>query len=590
VCCFNRHAASELRRRLSELAGADARGVTVLTYHALAMRLLGRSYSARADAREPLLDFDALIADAVRLLKGEQVPSGLEADEVRDRLLAGFQHILVDEYQDIDQPQYELISALAGRTLQDPDLKLSILAVGDDDQNIYAFRGANVEFIRRFQEDYDAGIHFLVENYRSTRYIIEAANDLIAANSDRMKTGYPIRIDRHRELHPPGGEFGQRDDLTRGRVQVVRVRDEVAQAHAVLAELQRLQSLGVADGATVAVLSSIHRDLARFRALAERESIPIQWLAGRAALPPLHQVREVRGFLLQLAGCRHAFLRAADLNRMADELFEPDSRNPWIRFLRHLLDAWHCESADAEAPVQDAIEFLYEACAESRREFHCGDGVALGTVHSAKGTEYHHVLLIGPWPLKPERAWQEEDRRAFYVGMTRARKTLSVFDRLDVQPSLPGTLTGPAVWHREGQSTPPSEDAIHAVNYVSLGLDDVHLGYPGRFPEGHPIHAALDRLQPGDKLHPRRESNGDIELQDREGTNIARLSQKAAAEWAGRIECIREVRVLAMVHRSSDQDPDAMRRESYLVSHWEVPVVEVVFQEEESRIAPSVDV
>ena len=125
------------------------------------------------------IDFDALITDAVKLLRGERTPPGLEADEVRDRLLAGFQHILVDEYQDIDQPQYDMISAIAGRTLEDPDLKLSILAVGDDDQNIYAFRGTNVEFIRRFQQDYDAEVHYLVENYRSTRYIIEAANRLM---------------------------------------------------------------------------------------------------------------------------------------------------------------------------------------------------------------------------------------------------------------------------------------------------------------------------------------------------------------------------------------------------------------------------
>ena len=145
----------------------------------------------------PRIDFDALITDALKLLRGETTLPGLEPDEVRDRLLAGFQYILVDEYQDIDRPQYELISAIAGKTLDDPDFKLSILAVGDDDQNIYAFRGTNVEFIRRFRQDYDADVHYLVENYRSTRYITEAANQFIACNTDRMKTEHPIRVDRH---------------------------------------------------------------------------------------------------------------------------------------------------------------------------------------------------------------------------------------------------------------------------------------------------------------------------------------------------------------------------------------------------------
>ena len=69
-------------------------------------------------------------------------------------LLSGFRWILVDEYQDIGPDQYELISALAGRTLSDADDKLTIFAVGDDDQNIYAFNGSSVDFIRRFEEDY----------------------------------------------------------------------------------------------------------------------------------------------------------------------------------------------------------------------------------------------------------------------------------------------------------------------------------------------------------------------------------------------------------------------------------------------------
>lgn len=337
VCCFNRHAAIELRRRLAELVGDDARGVTVLTYHALAMRLLGFSFSGQANkGRE--IDFDALIGDATKLLRGEHVPPGLEADEVRDRLLAGFQNILVDEYQDIDEPQYQMISAIAGRTLEDSDLKLSILAVGDDDQNIYTFRGANVQFIRRFQADYESEVHYLVENYRSTRHIIEAANDLIATNLDRMKTDHPIRIDRHRQMLPPGGEFGRRDGLCQGKVQVIQVTNSVAQAQAVVAELQRLRQLGVNDWSSIAVLSREHADLAHVRTLAERESIPIRWVAGRSAMPPLHQVRELHLFLAHLSKDRGSFKRASDLARIAEGLFSSLPSNAWIGFLSRLSE------------------------------------------------------------------------------------------------------------------------------------------------------------------------------------------------------------------------------------------------------------
>ena len=149
---YNRHAAVDIRRRLAELIGDDARDVTVLTCHALAMRLAGASFTGRAERPDDEM-FQEVMRRAVELLRGEGLPPE-EADEQRERLLAGFRWILVDEYQDIGPDQYELISALAGRTLEDDAGKLTLFAVGDDDQNIYAFNGASVEFIRRFEADY----------------------------------------------------------------------------------------------------------------------------------------------------------------------------------------------------------------------------------------------------------------------------------------------------------------------------------------------------------------------------------------------------------------------------------------------------
>ncbi len=178
----------------------------VATCHGAAMRLAGISLRDQMERRasEPIA-FDKLIRDAVALLKGEKEVPGLDPDELRDHLLQGFIHILVDECQDIDADQYELVSAIAGRSLEEGDGRLAILAVGDDDQNIYAFRGANVDFIQRFQTDYNCRTIHLVENYRSSGHIIDAANTLISKNRDRMKAGHPIRIDRCRRAEAPGG-------------------------------------------------------------------------------------------------------------------------------------------------------------------------------------------------------------------------------------------------------------------------------------------------------------------------------------------------------------------------------------------------
>ena len=219
---YNRHSAVEIRRRLTELIGEDARGVIVLTCHALAMRLTGESFAGRANQVNEQLDFKGSLQRATALLQGEGLMPD-EADEMRDRLLAGFRWILVDEYQDVGPDHYALISALAGRTLSDSDDKISLFAVGDDDQNIYSFSGASVEFVRRFEADYAAQPLMLTQNYRSTKHIIEASNAVIAPARERMKADTPIERDRHHARDADGGDWAIIDPVAQGRVQILPV-------------------------------------------------------------------------------------------------------------------------------------------------------------------------------------------------------------------------------------------------------------------------------------------------------------------------------------------------------------------------------
>jgi ATP-dependent DNA helicase RecQ len=574
VCCFNRHAALELRRRLVELVGDDARGVLVQTYHGLALRLLGHSLAARRETAPDRIDFDALIRDAVELLEGRSVPPGLEPDEVRDRLLAGFRHILVDEYQDIDEPQYAMISAIAGRKVEDADQRLSILAVGDDDQNIYAFRGANVRFIRRFREDYHAEVHHLVENYRSTRYLIEAANLAIAPNTDRMKVEHPIRIDSGRELLPAGGDFGRLDARTRGRVRVVAVTGLDEQAAVVLGEIRRLRGLGVDDDSRFAVLGETHRDLAPIRALFEAESLPFRWLAGRVGFP-LGQVREIRRVVSWLSERRGEPIDGARLGSQVATLFPDRTANPWVEFVHRQAEAWGLETGGTELPAAVALEFLLEACAESRRDGGPGHGIALGTVHAAKGTEHDHVLLVGAWALPPEPRLREEARRVFYVGMTRARKTLAVVRCGGPGPSCADVLEGPAVVRDPAPELGPVPTLPRWV-YEEVGLDHLDLGFAGRYGPDHPVHAALAALQTGDRLRAVGMDAGGLALADRSGVVVGRFSRQGVERWGGRAGSIREIRVVAMIQRRAEQDPDPERQQAYRVEEWEYPAIELV--------------
>ena len=240
------------------------------------MRLVGASFEGRS-SRLTDSDFAAVLREAVALLRGEDLTPD-DSDDRRERVLAGFRWILVDDYQDIGQDQYELISALAGRTLADDERKLGLLAVGDDDQNIYAFAGASVEFIRRFEEDYRARPLYLTDNYRSSRHIIEAANAVIERSSERMKEEHPIRVNRARSKEPWGGEWSMQDPVGQGRVQILPAGETpIMQAQVMLAELQRVANLATNwSWSNCAVIAREWRYLNPIRSLCELEGIPVQ--------------------------------------------------------------------------------------------------------------------------------------------------------------------------------------------------------------------------------------------------------------------------------------------------------------------------
>ncbi len=572
VCCFNHKAVLELRRRLAALVGKDAIGVTIQTYHGLALRILGLSCRGLEDRNGTTPDFDQLISDAVRVLRGESGVPGVEPDDVRDRLLAGFEHILVDEYQDIDEPQYEMISAIAGRTLKDGERKLSILAVGDDDQSIYGFRGANVEFIRRFKTDYEADVAFLIENYRSTRHIIEAANRLIGRNHDRMKVDKEIRIDQGRGLLPPGGVFGQKDALTRGRVTLVEVGDASVQASAVVREIKRLRALGATRWEDIAVLSRTRRDLALVRAAAEADGIPVSWPLDRGKIPPLSRIREVWNVLSELASIRGESTTASDLLVRFGLSDDSPPANPWRVLIQDCLHAWADETLDERLPVATALEGLYEALAQRRRDEQFGCGVVLNTVHAAKGTEYEHVLLCGDWS-GARGADIEEERRVLYVGMTRARHTLAVFNRMDRRNPFADELTGPCFTYRRESAGPAGRDH-DASDYVLLGMEDIFLDFAGQQPAGHPVHTALAGLQPGDKLAVSR-NGARPALLNADGQMLARFSAKAADTWKDRLDTIRDVQVICNVIRQRTDCKESEYQDRLKADRWEIPICEI---------------
>ena len=528
---YNRHAAREIRQRLDKLIGREeARGVSVLTCHALAMRLAGITFEKRArQATED--DFKGVLRTAVDVLQGRdggdggEAESGLDADEVlrqRARILGGFRCILIDEYQDLREDEYALVSALAGRTLpEDSGGRLSLFAVGDDDQNIYGFSGASSKYLRRFHADYQAQPAYLTGNYRATRNLIEAANAVIAPASDRMKTKHPIRIDRAREEQPPGGHWQSLDPISGGRVLLVETgtRDYETQARLVVTELQRRSRLADADWdwTCVAVIARHWQDLDPVRTACQQAGIPVQVARELMTESVLWRLRETQLLI--------RWLRERPVVKLPEVVAwlasQPDTR--WNSLLRDAVATHASETAvddDDEIPGRFLVEWLAEWSRELRRH---QQGLLLVSAHRAKGLEFDHVVVLdGSWDYGADTD-ADAGRRTYYVAMTRARKTLTLMRWSGERPLQDALVGHPAIVH-----LPPPQESLELGGlrrrYLSLELQDLDLGYAARLFPDDPVHEAIARLAPGDPVRVNRATTGRLQLWNREGLRVGQLA------------------------------------------------------------------
>jgi len=229
------------------------------------------------------MDFDDLLVRTVNVL--ELFP------EVRARYAASFRHVLVDEYQDTNHAQYRLLQLLAGE-------HRNLAVVGDEDQAIYSFRGADIRNILSFQDDYpEAEVVRLEQNYRSTEMILQAANAVVAHNRGRL--GKTLWTD-----------VGEGD-----KVKIRELDDEHAEARFVVGEVERL----VDEGVSRAEIAVFYRTNAQSRVLEDtlvRREIGYQIIGGTKFYERA-EVRDAVAYLTLLSNPQDAisFTRVANSPR-----------------------------------------------------------------------------------------------------------------------------------------------------------------------------------------------------------------------------------------------------------------------------------
>ena len=564
VLVYNRHAASEIKSRLRSLIEDDAFGVTVKTCHAFAMQVVGMSF---AETAEEDRDFRKVLKDAVDLISGKGLDAG-EAEVQRENLIYGYRWILVDEYQDVGEEEYSLISAIAGRSLEDKDLKLSLFAVGDDDQNIYSFKRASVEFIRRFEVDYKAKASYLVQNYRSTANIIQAANSVISNSHERMKVGHDITIDRRRTNEPAGGALARKDPVAHGRVQLLKCPMGYREQSVVaVEELRRLAKFDSDwDWSKVAIIARNWRDLEFVRAYAEDCEIPVSFARDKSL--DIRRMRETMT-LLGAIDRQSSEVTAKTLY----ELLHNQPSSPWKMILEEGIDTLQEEIGDKAITRVEANEWLAEWSFEAKAS---NRGLLLLVAHRAKGLEFDHVVILdGDWQGRGDLEDVDAPRRLYYVAMTRARRSLAMITRKH-HPFIGSDQR--QILFRD--ISPSSIDMTSVERkYIMPEMELVDLSYAGRIGEKNPSLTAIEQARIDDEIYLEcDDEKNKWEVMNERGEVLGRMSKKFEPPQGFKLVRGKIGAIVTRYKSDGKQNEKPEHREAKVREQWEVVLPELIFE------------
>ena len=496
---------SKARNKEISIGDVLQRDAQHLLPHADALESIGEAYRGYR-RQHGLLDYDDLLFELEDLLKGDP-EAGREglAERFRER----YRYIMVDEYQDTNRVQARLVRLLAGEAG-------NVMAVGDDAQSIYAFRGADVRNILDFPKLFPGTrVIRLEENYRSTQPVLDVANAVLAPASE----GFRKNLFTTKENTPK-----------MPRVRLVRPMSDLTQANVVAARVEEL--LDRYQAKEIAVLfragyQSYHLEVAlskrgikfrKYGGLRYAEAVHVKDVVAfvRLAINPLDMpsFERVAGLskgvgtktaekiyhvaaqgdfdalrkactkypdlwsdMLLLDKLREHNLTPAALIEMVIEHYTPRLQaifpDDWPRRQQGLSELAHIASAYTDLE-QFVADLSLETPEDDADEFDEAGRVVLSTIHSSKGLEWDAVILLDlvedRFPsrhalVRPEDF--EEERRLMYVACTRAREDLELF--------VPATL-----YSRQNGGNEPATPSPFVRELPFSALEEWQEGYTGR--------------------------------------------------------------------------------------------------------------
>ena len=454
---------------LGEISMVKNTGVDLTHYYSTncATEMFRRLYSQYHEYlyTHKLIDFDDMLVYTYELFK--------ERADILGAWQRKYQYILIDEFQDINKIQYDIVKMLAA-----PEHNLFV--VGDDDQSIYRFRGAKPEIMLHFFDDFPTGKRCLLDtNYRSQENIVKSSLNLIKYNKERYKKQFKASLPAAREV-----EYGVFNTQREQNMRIVRdIYDRVERG----GKYEEFAVLFRTNTQPRVLMEQFMEYNIPFYAKDSIPNIYEHWIAKDLfAYIRIAQGSRQRSDFLQIMNRPKRYISRESLD---DELVAFDvwewffEEQPWvakriqqlehdikmlermnpyaaINYIRRGIgyDEFLKEYADYRRIRADDLFDVIEELHASAKEYNNFDawflhieeyaeelekirmqkqeqreGVVLATLHSAKGLEFDHVYIVdvneGIMPYKKATLEQEieEERRLFYVGMTRARQDLHLF-------------------------------------------------------------------------------------------------------------------------------------------------------------------
>ena len=356
---FSRAAATEFKKRLIDLVGNAAHYIDIKTFHSYSFDLIGKQGNLD-EARE-------VVRRAAEMIETGETEQSKIAKSV----------LVIDEAQDMGEDDFRLVKALMQQNEE-----MRVIAVGDDDQNIYAFRGSDSKYMQSFVSEEGAKLYEMSDNYRSSKAVVNCANRFVKHIPGRMK---------HTLIQSVNGEAGKVMTLKSFLDTEIQVQGSTA----ILTRTNEETMQVAYEVEQRGLRATVAQNMGGFR---------------------FGNLAEVRYFLKQL-GRNEIVISKEKWQEAKRRTLETYASSTCLGVMKHFF-------ADFEATRQvyyssDLREYIFESNIE---DFIAADekSVFISTIHKAKGREFDTVYLLSSVPDGRDI----NDMRSYYVGLTRAKRTL----------------------------------------------------------------------------------------------------------------------------------------------------------------------